>query len=168
MQIISDRPQVSQSLGVGRGGAILHDIGKIGIPDRILLKPGPLDHDEFALMRTHTEIGDRMLEPVDVLEGVRPVVRHHHERWDGNGYPDRLAGDEIPVAARIVSVADAVEAMSADRPYRAALQPAEVLSELEIGRGAQWDPQIVDLVVRLIESRELQTGEAGLALCEAA
>ena len=151
-----------------RLGAILHDIGKIGIPDSILLKPGALEPAETAVMRTHTVIGDGMLEPLDLLDGVRPVVRHHHERWDGSGYPDRLAGVEIPVAARIVAVADAVEAMSADRPYRRALSPARVLAELRAGRGTQWDPELVDLVVGLIERDVLQTGDAGLALREAA
>jgi putative two-component system response regulator len=151
-----------------RIGAILHDIGKIGIPDRILLKPAALEPDEMALMRTHTVIGDGILEPLDLLEGVRGVVRHHHERWDGAGYPDGLAGDAIPLAARIVSVADAVEAMSADRPYRRALPPAAVMRELERGRGTQWDPEIVDLVVDLIRRGQLQIGQAGLALLEAA
>jgi putative two-component system response regulator len=151
-----------------RIGAILHDIGKIGIPDRILLKPGALEPDEMAVMRTHTVIGDGILEPLDLLDGVRGVVRHHHERWDGAGYPDGLAGAGIPLAARIVSVADAVEAMSADRPYRRALPPATIMGELYRGRGAQWDPEIVDVVVDLIERGELQIGQAGLALLEAA
>jgi putative two-component system response regulator len=151
-----------------RVGAILHDIGKIGIPDRILLKPASLDADETALMREHPLIGDRMLEPLELLEGVRPVVRHHHERWDGEGYPDRLEGDRIPRLARIVAVADAVEAMSANRPYRPALSAGDVVRELRAGRAAQWDPEVVDAALRLIEARELQIGVEGLELQEAA
>jgi putative two-component system response regulator len=167
--------RLGAELGLGREelenvriGAILHDIGKIGIPDAILLKPGALEPEEMAVMRTHTVIGDRMLEPLELLDGVRPIVRHHHERWDGGGYPDRLAGETIPVAARIVSIADAIEAMSADRPYRRALPPAAVRHELAAGRAAQWDPAIVDAVVRLIDAEELQVGDEGLALLEAA
>jgi putative two-component system response regulator len=167
--------RLGAELGLGRAelenlrvGAILHDVGKIGIPDRILLKPAPLDPDEMAVMRTHTVIGDGMLEPLELLDGVRPVVRHHHERWDGGGYPDGLAGGEIPVAARIVAVADAIEAMSADRPYRRALPPPDVMRELRAGHGSQWDPAIVDAVIALIETSALQIGAAGLELLEAA
>jgi cyclic di-GMP phosphodiesterase len=151
-----------------RVGAILHDVGKIGIPDRILLKRGALGPDEMAVMRTHTIIGDGMLAPLELLDEVRPVVRHHHERWDGHGYPDGLNGEEIPVAARIVAVADAIEAMSADRPYRRALPPEEVMRELRAGRGAQWHPAVVDAVLDLIEGSRLQIGTAGLELLEAA
>jgi putative two-component system response regulator len=151
-----------------RVGAILHDIGKIGIPDRILLKPVKLDPEEFALMREHPLIGDRMLEPLELLEAVRPIVRHHHERWDGAGYPDGLDGDRIPRSARIVAVADAVEAMSANRPYRSALPARDVVRELRLGRATQWDPQVVDAVLRLIESHEVRIGSEGLDLQEAA
>ena len=138
-----------------RLGAVLHDIGKIGIPDRVLLKPGPLSEDEFALMRTHTLIGDRLLEPLDALAVARPIVRHHHERWDGAGYPDGLGGETIPLAARIVSLADAVEAMSARRPYRDPLDIASIVHEIERGRGTQWDPAIADLALELIERGEI-------------
>ena len=99
-----------------RLGASLHDIGKIGIPDRVLLKPGPLDLDEVTLMRSHTVIGDRLLASLEELAAAREVVRHHHERWDGSGYPDGLVGDQIPLVARVVAVADGLEAMSARRP----------------------------------------------------
>jgi putative two-component system response regulator len=163
------------ALGLGRSeleivrlGAILHDIGKIGIPDRILLKPGPLEPDEWAVMRTHAMIGDRMLEPLELFDGVRAAVRHHHERWDGAGYPDALSGIAIPLAARIVGIADAVEAMSANRSYRPALTPGEIVRELEEGRGCQWDPDIVDATLDLIEGRELRVGVEGLELVEAA
>jgi putative two-component system response regulator len=160
-------------LGLGRTeletvrvGAILHDIGKIGIPDSILLKEASLDANEFALMKEHALIGDRMLEPLELLEAVRPIVRHHHERWDGAGYPDGLAGDRIPHAARIVAVADAVEAMSANRPYRSALPAADIWLELRSGRARQWDPDVVDALLRLVGSGELRIGAEGLELYE--
>jgi putative two-component system response regulator len=151
-----------------RLGAILHDVGKIAIPDRILLKPAPLDADERAVMTTHPVIGDRMLVPLELLDGVRIAVRHHHERWDGTGYPDGLAGLDIPLSARIVAVADGVEAMSANRPYRRALTRREIVRELEQGRGTQWDPRIADAALRLIASGELRVGLEGLELLEAA
>ena len=149
-----------------RLGAILHDIGKIGIPDRVLLKPAALDDDERRIIETHTEIGDKLLEPLELLAGARPIVRHHHERWDGDGYPDRLAGDTIPLGARIVAVADSVEVMSARQLYRQPLTPEQIVSELETHRGAQWDPQVVDLVLALIDSGELQLGDDGLRVLE--
>jgi putative two-component system response regulator len=149
-----------------RLGAILHDVGKIGIPDRVLLKPGPFDDDELATMRTHPLIGDRLLEPLDVLEGVRAVVRHHHERWDGRGYPDGLAGELIPVAARVVAVADAIEAMTARRPYRRPLPPDQVVAELETGRGRQWDPEVVDVALDLIRSDRLRLGRGAVQIWE--
>src|SRR4051795_13479417 len=113
-----------------RLGAILHDIGKIGIPDRVLLKPGPLDDEERRIVETHPEIGDKLLEPLDLLAGARPIVRHHHERWDGGGYPDRLAEDAIPLGARIVAVADAIEVMSARQLYRQPRLRSEIVEEL--------------------------------------
>src|SRR6202162_938964 len=118
-----------------RLGALLHDIGKIGIPDSILLKPAALTPDETELMRTHTIIGDNLLEPIDLLAAVRPIVRHHHQGWAGLGYPDGLAGEAIPQEARIMAVADAVEAMSASRVYREPLSEPEIVRELEHGRG---------------------------------
>jgi len=138
-----------------RLGAILHDVGKIGIPDSVLLKPGPLDAGERTVIETHTLIGDHLLEPLDLLASARPIVRHHHERWDGTGYPDGLAGEEIPLGARIVAVADAVEAMSAERVYRKALSIDQIIAELRIERGAAWDPRIVDLALDSIAQQEL-------------
>jgi putative nucleotidyltransferase with HDIG domain len=149
-----------------RLGALLHDIGKIGIPDRILLKPSALDSAEQELMRAHTIIGDNLLEPIDLLASVRPIVRSHHERWDGDGYPDGLAGEEIPLTARIMAVADAVEAMSASRVYREALSEPEIVRELERGRGTQWDPAIVDLVLRLIETDAVSFSADGLRISQ--
>jgi putative two-component system response regulator len=143
-------------------GALLHDIGKIGIPDSILLKPGPLDDNEWVVMRSHTEIGDRLLAPFAELAEVRTVVRHHHERWDGHGYPDGLVRDRIPIAARIVAVADAVEAMSVRRPYRDPLPIGIVVAELEKGRGTQWDPVVIDSALELILAGGLSFGVSTL------
>ncbi len=149
-----------------RLGALLHDIGKIGIPDRILLKPSRLTSEEMELMSTHTIIGDNLLEPIDLLAAVRPIVRSHHERWDGRGYPDELAGEDIPLGARIMAVADAVEAMSAKRVYREPLSEPEIVMELEAGRGTQWDPTLVDLVLRLIETDAVSFSAEGLCISQ--
>jgi putative two-component system response regulator len=145
-------------------GALLHDVGKIGVPDRVLTKKGVLSVEEFALLRMHPLVGDRLLEPIAALADVRPIVRHHHERWDGDGYPDGLAGPDIPLAARIVAVADSVEAMSAGRSYRAPLAQDGILAELERGRGTQWDPVVIDIVVQLVASGALTFVEGGLEL----
>ncbi|MFL5963830.1 MAG: response regulator [Gaiellaceae bacterium] len=149
-----------------RLGAILHDVGKIGIPDRVLLKPGPLDDEERRIIETHPEIGDKLLEPLDLLAGARPVVRHHHERWDGAGYPDQIAGVAIPLGARIVAVADSVEVMSSRQLYRRPRTPDQIVDELKAARGKQWDPEIVDLVLALIDSGELDLSADGLRLLE--
>jgi putative two-component system response regulator len=151
-----------------RLGAVLHDVGKIGIPDSVLRKNGAFDDEERALMRTHPLIGARVLEPLDFLPEVRAIVRHHHERWDGAGYPDGLAGERIPLEARIVAVADSVEAMSAPRPYRNHYAGAAVVAELRKGRGAQWDPALVDVVLELIESSELRFEADGFRVCDRA
>jgi putative two-component system response regulator len=150
---------------IGLGGA-LHDVGKIGIPDRVLLKRGTLTPEENELMRTHTIIGDDLLRPIDLLAAVRPIVRSHHERWDGLGYPDGIGGEEIPLSARIMAVAEAVEAMSAKRVYREPLSEPEIVRELERGRGAQWDPALVDLVLRLIETDAVSFSAEGLRISQ--
>jgi diguanylate cyclase (GGDEF)-like protein len=124
-------------------GVMLHDIGKIGIPDSILLKPGPLSPDEWKVMRTHPEVGRRVVEHIPFLAGAVPIVYHHHERWDGNGYPEGLRGEGIPLGARIFAVADALDAMTFDRPYSRAV-PLEAARE-EIARcsGTHFDPAVV-------------------------
>jgi putative two-component system response regulator len=149
-----------------RLGALLHDIGKIGIPDSVLLKADVLSEEETNLMRTHTVIGDNLLEPIELLAAVRPIVRHHHERWDGLGYPDGLAGEDIPFGARIMAVADAVEAMSARRVYREPLSEPQIVRELERGRGSQWDPHIVDVVLRMIETDAISFSADGLRISQ--
>jgi putative nucleotidyltransferase with HDIG domain len=129
-------------------GALLHDVGKIHIPNAIINKPGPLDDDEWVVMKTHTIEGQRMLERVGgVLARVGVVVRASHERWDGGGYPDGLAGEEIPLAARIVSACDAYNAMTTDRSYRRALPVADAVAELERCAGTQFDPSVVAALV---------------------
>jgi response regulator RpfG family c-di-GMP phosphodiesterase len=149
-----------------RLGAILHDVGKIGIPDRVLLKPGPLDDEEWLIARQHPLIGDKLLEPLDLLSSARPIVRHHHERWDGRGYPDALAGEAIPLTARIVAIADSVEVMSSRQLYRRPRPTGEIVEELRRQRDAQWDGRVVDVVLDLIESGELVLAEEGLRVLE--
>ena len=131
--------------------AELHDIGKIAIPDAILAKPSPLDDDEWDLMRTHTLIGERILLAAPALGPVARLVRSSHERWDGRGYPDGLAGDEISLGSRMIFIGDAYEAMTSDRNHRSAMPPAEALAEIRARAGTQFDPQLVELFCRLIE-----------------
>jgi HD-GYP domain-containing protein (c-di-GMP phosphodiesterase class II) len=126
-------------------GAVLHDVGKIGVPDEILQKPGPLEQEEWTFMRHHPEIGRRVLEGIGFLADALDAVGCHHERWDGTGYPAGLAGDAIPLFGRIVAVADAFDAMIADRPYRSSLPVEVALREIERGRGGQFDPDIAKL-----------------------
>jgi putative nucleotidyltransferase with HDIG domain len=132
---------------------LLHDVGKIGVPDQVILKPDKLDSAEYEQMKRHPEIGAKILEPVDFLRDVAPCVRHHHEWFDGSsrGYPDRLRGDKIPLPSRVILVSDTVEAMTSDRPYRKALPFETVFSELTKFSGSQFDPTCVDAMVRLLE-----------------
>jgi diguanylate cyclase (GGDEF)-like protein len=126
-------------------GFLLHDIGKIGIPDQILQKPGPLTAAEWAVMETHAPVGAKILEDVGLLHGEGlSVVCHHHERWDGTGYPGRLSGDQIPLGARVFALADSLDAITSDRPYRGARPWQEAVAELTAQAGAQFDPAIVE------------------------
>jgi len=127
-------------------GGIIHDIGKIGVPDAVLQKPGPLDADELVLMRAHPEIGENIVRPLRTGSDLLPIVRHHHEAFDGHGYPDGLRGTRIPLLARIVAVCDAFDALTNDRPYRPRLSEREALAILTGGAGRQWDPQLVSLL----------------------
>ena len=126
-----------------RIGAQLHDIGKIGIRGGILTKPGALTEEEREEVRRHPVVGAQILSPLLEDQAALDTVRHHHEHWDGNGYPDRLAGEDIPVAARIVAVADAFDAMVSARPYREGCDPEEAVARIEAGAGSQFDPGIV-------------------------
>jgi putative two-component system response regulator len=132
-------------------GALLHDIGKIGVSDAILTKPGPLSRQEWAEMRLHPIIGERICEPLATAGQFSPIVRHHHERWDGEGYPDGLRGERIPMGARIVGLVDAFDAIIHDRPYRPARTIDEAIEELKRQSGAQFDPDLVHLFLPLIE-----------------
>jgi putative two-component system response regulator len=134
-----------------RDAGILHDIGKIGIPDAVLLKPGRLTEEEYEQIKKHPEIGKSILQPVNCLADKIPLIYHHHERVDGTGYPAGLAGENIPLGARILAVADAYQAMTSDRPYRKALSMQIAIGELEKFKGKQFDPQIVDIFLRILK-----------------
>jgi diguanylate cyclase (GGDEF)-like protein len=152
------------SLGVGRElglgdealkrlelGALLHDIGKIGVPDSILSKPGRLTSAERSLIEMHPILGERIIAPIDRLQEVRSIVRHCHERWDGRGYPDGLVGEDIPLEARIILVCDAYHAMTSDRPYRPRLSHPEAVRRLREGAGTQFDPPVVDVCLDVLD-----------------
>jgi response regulator RpfG family c-di-GMP phosphodiesterase len=124
-------------------GVMLHDIGKIGIPDGILLKPGRLGAEEWKIMRTHPELGRRLVERIPFLRGAVPIVYHHHERWDGTGYPVGLKGELIPLGARVFAVADAFDAMTCDRPYSVAISFEAARTEIERCAGKHFDPAVV-------------------------
>jgi putative two-component system response regulator len=127
-----------------RIGGYLHDVGKIAIADRILLKPGPLTDDEYREMQKHAEIGGAIVQTHEAMTGIAQIVRHHHERWDGRGYPDRLVGEAIPLGARIIAVADAYSAMTSDRVYRKAIGEDQAWEEIVRHSGAQFDPAVVE------------------------
>jgi putative nucleotidyltransferase with HDIG domain len=131
-----------QLAALGRA-SLLHDIGKIGVEDRVLRKPGPLDEWEMAAMRAHPVIGYEMLKGLHFLESSLPGVRHHHERWDGTGYPDGLTADDIPLPVRILTVADALDALTSDRPYRTAMSLSAAVRTIEAGSGRQFDPAVI-------------------------
>ncbi len=153
---------IAERLGIRREdrqrlefAALLHDVGKIAIPTEILNKPASLDHDEYELMKTHTVEGQFMLDRVGGFLGqIGEIVRSCHERWDGKGYPDGLAGEAIPLAARLVFCCDAYNAMTTDRVYRPAMAQAEVIAELELHAGTQFDPRVVRALVEVIEEGE--------------
>ena len=138
--------QESDLVALYRGG-LIHDIGKIGVPDAILLKPGPLNAEEERQMRAHPVIGESIVKPLSSAADMLTIIRHHHERFDGGGYPDGLAGHKIPLLARIVSVCDAYDALACDRPYRARRNPEEAIETLMRGAGQQWDRELVSLLL---------------------
>ncbi|MBC7230731.1 MAG: GAF domain-containing protein [Actinobacteria bacterium] len=139
-----------------RNASILHDVGKIGIKEEILKKPGRLSEEERREMEYHPFIGTKILHSVRLLEPVMPLVYHHHERYDGTGYPDGLRGEEIPLGARIISVADAFESMTSDRPYRKAMPVEEAMAELRYNAGRQFDPRVVEVFSRLAEEGKIE------------
>ncbi|MGZ4150053.1 MAG: HD-GYP domain-containing protein [Actinomycetota bacterium] len=159
---LAARPEVAY-------GFFLHDIGKVGVPEQVLRKPEPLDPEEWELMREHPAVGARIVEPIRFLGDAVEIVRSHHERFDGGGYPRGLRGPEIPLAARIFAVADSFDAMTSDRPYRAAMPLERALDEIAAGAGAQFDPVVVEAFLELVREdgdplgldRELAHGRAG-------
>jgi putative two-component system response regulator len=142
-----------------RYAGILHDIGKIGVREAILRKPGPLDPEEEAELRRHAEHGAEIVAPLRFAAEVSPIILAHHEHWDGKGYPFGIRGEEIPIGARIISVVDAWDAMTTDRPYRRSLGRAEATRRLKAGAGSQWDPAVVDCFLELVASGELDGAE---------
>jgi putative nucleotidyltransferase with HDIG domain len=144
---------------------LLHDIGKIGIDDQVLRKPGKLTVAEYEHIKVHSEIGHRILKDLKQLDQVLPAVRHHHEAWDGSGYPRGLTGEDIPLYARIVAVADACDAMSSDRPYRKGIPEQKLDEILQEGAGSQWDPKVIDAYfavrdeIRQIERPEVEESQ---------
>jgi putative nucleotidyltransferase with HDIG domain len=135
-----------------RRGALLHDIGKLGVPDSILLKPGQLTPDEWVIMRNHPSYAYELLSPITYLRPALDIPYYHHENWDGNGYPNRLAGERIPLAARIFAVVDAWDALRSDRPYRPAWPEQEVLTHLQAEAGKRFDPQVVQAFMELAKT----------------
>jgi response regulator RpfG family c-di-GMP phosphodiesterase len=146
-------------------GVLLHDIGKIGIPDAILLKPGPLTPAEWQVMRTHPEIGRRLVERIPFLLGAVPVVYHHHERWDGTGYPLGLSGEAIPLGARIFAVADAFDAMTVDRPYSRAISLSEARERIRTSAGTHFDPVVVETFLGIPLETLTAIREGSMAEC---
>lgn len=147
--------------------ALLHDIGKIGIPDAILNKPGRLTDDEFAIMKTHTTIGGEILKDITVIENVAGGALYHHERFDGHGYMQGLQGESIPLFARIICIADAYDAMTSDRAYRRSLPMEVVRGELEKGRNTQFDSSLVDVMLQIIDDGIEFPDEENVTLNEA-
>jgi HD-GYP domain-containing protein (c-di-GMP phosphodiesterase class II) len=142
--------------------AALHDIGKIALPDAILTKAGPLTADEYGVMKEHTTRGDRILQHLKYLDTARMIIRAHHERYDGRGYPDGLAGEEIPLGARIMAIADSYDAMTSARPYRHAMDPQDALAEIEVNAGTQFDPKLVATFLTIMRSRVTQQSPVGI------
>jgi putative two-component system response regulator len=164
---VADRAvAVARVLGASNGqietirlGGLLHDLGKIAVPDAVLLKESELSRREFERVRIHPDVGAEIVRPLGSFSAPEPVVLHHHERFDGRGYPRGLKGEAIPLGARVVAVADTFDAMTTDRPYRRALPVDRALDVLDRGRGLQWDPDVVDAFLRLYGAR-LGSGEA--------
>ena len=141
-----------KSLRVLKNAALLHDIGKIGVLESILNKAGKLDENEFQSIRKHPDFGDEILKPTASLREERAIVRHHHEREDGRGYPDRLTGDQLNISEKIIIVADAFDAMNSKRPYRQPLKPEVIRQELLKCRGTQFDRDVVSAFLEIFES----------------
>jgi ribonuclease P protein subunit RPR2 len=151
-------PELAASPTLGYG-FFLHDIGKVGIPENILCKAGPLSVDEWMIMRNHPVIGAQIVAPIAFLADTVELIRHHHERFDGSGYPDGLQGQSIPLGSRIFAVADSFDAMTSDRPYRGSIGIDRALEELRSGAGSQFDPRVVGVFVDMVETLSPGDGE---------
>ena len=149
-----------------RRGALLHDIGKMGVPDAVLLKPGPLDDDEWAVMRRHPTLAHEMLSPIAFLHPALDIPYCHHEKWDGSGYPHGLAGKEIPLAARVFAVVDVWDALCSDRPYRPGWPPEQVRAHIRAGAGSHFDPQVADAFLALLAEASALPDLAAIAASE--
>jgi HD-GYP domain-containing protein (c-di-GMP phosphodiesterase class II) len=136
-----------------RTAAVLHDMGKVGIPEKLLTKDGPLSPDEWDAMKAHVQYADDILAPVAALTKIREMIRHHHERFDGSGYPDGLAGGEIPLGARIIAIADAYDTMTSDRPYKKAHSFTASCAELERCAGTQFDPELIRVFIAAVHEK---------------
>lgn len=134
---------------------LFHDIGKIGIPDKILLKPGKLDDDEFNIIKKHPVISEKICSPINYFSQLLPIIRHHHERIDGRGYPDKLVGTDIPLGARIIAVADAFDALTSNRAYRQAFTLERAFNILKEGAGTQWDKEIIQLFLKNFNEKKI-------------
>ena len=128
---------------------LLHDVGKIAIPEAILCKPGKLTDDEFGVMKTHPTNSEKLISSIKKLHEISPGAKHHHERWDGNGYPDRLKGEDIPFAARIIAIADTYDAMTSTRSYRKALDHEVAIQEISKCAGTQFDPKLAEMFISI-------------------
>ena len=166
--------EIARALGVSRAGGadlgtdlfeiefgfLLHDIGKVAMPDAILFKPGALTDEERALMARHPVVGAEIMDGIEFLEEASKVVRSHHERWDGNGYPDGLAGEQIPLTARIFAVADVLDALTTDRPYRPRMPLADARAHIDRASGSHFDPAAVEAFGRVPDAVIVTIGEA--------
>ncbi len=152
-------PEYAAQAAVGYG-FLLHDIGKVGIPDAVLNKPGPLDDDEWKIMRTHPVIGYQLVQPIKFLGEAVEVIKSHHERWDGRGYPLGLAGDQVYLPARIFAIIDTFDAMTSDRPYRKGLPVHVAMEEIDKNAGTQFDPDLVVAFLKLCEDLKLAEHDA--------
>jgi putative nucleotidyltransferase with HDIG domain len=160
---IAERLELGEhEVNVTHLAALLHDVGKIGVPDEVLNAPGKLDPVAWALVETHSQNGEKILNNIDQFDELAKVVLYHHERYDGSGYPNGAAGDEIPFISRIICVADSYSAMVSDRPYRKRLPVSVAKAELEDKKGIQFDPRVVDTFLALLETHDekYQQGEA--------
>lgn len=137
--------------------SIVHDVGKIGVPEHILLKNTSLTNDEFTLLRQHTCIGAKILKPISSFKNLIPAVYHHHERYDGKGYPDGLCGKSIPLHSRILAVTDSYDAMTSNRCYRTRLPHYQVMEEFKVNRGTQFDPEVIDALLEIAENDNLDS-----------